>query len=393
MSLECSDTTFRDRRAICLQSDSFQAVTMTGCGHLASLRIPDVDVNPLWEPPWPLIEPGDFDPDKHLDVYGPGEGRLLASLAGHNLCLNHFGDLTETEETAHGYYHGEAPNLPWTVFEQKADADEAKLDYGLDLPDAQMRFRRILRIRPGESTLYLSERTTNLKRTDAPFCCQQHVTLGPPFVEGGVSQLDLPARKGQTGSASLGSTDPLAPDQPYAWPDAPKRAGGTRDLRVYPEERCAFGATALLEPDEEGCGFTAVSNPRLGLLLVYVFPREAFPWTSLWFEHKASDFLPYNGKTTTWGVEFGSVAQPVKLMETLTAGPLLGAPRFGTLPARHTIEINYQALLLKVPADWQGVERIEHRDGETIAWETGSNRDVTTPSDWRISTTTAPSTP
>ena len=162
---------------------------------------------------------------------------------------------------------------------------------------------------------------------------------------------------------------------------------------IFSPKACAFGATALLEPDEEGCGFTAVSNPRLGLLLVYVFPREAFPWTSLWFEHKASDFLPYNGKTTTWGVEFGSVAQPVKLMETLTAGPLLGAPRFGTLPARHTIEINYQALLLKVPADWQGVERIEHRDGETIAWETGSNRDVTTPSDWRISTTTAPSTP
>ena len=58
MSLDCRNTTFRDRQAVCLESDSFQVVTMTGCGHLASLRIPDVDVNPLWEPPWPLIEPG-----------------------------------------------------------------------------------------------------------------------------------------------------------------------------------------------------------------------------------------------------------------------------------------------------------------------------------------------
>ena len=158
---------------------------------------------------------------------------------------------------------------------------------------------------------------------------------------------------------------------------------------MYPKERCTYGATALSEPDDEH-GFIAVSNPRLGLLLIYVFPREIFPWTSLWFEHKASDFPPYNGKTTTWGVEFGSVAQPVKLIETLTAGPLLGAPRFGTLPAKHTIEVTYQAQLLKIPADWQGVKRIEHRGGETVAWETGSNRSVTTPSDWQISTRTSP---
>ncbi|MBQ40843.1 MAG: hypothetical protein CME15_00140 [Gemmatimonadetes bacterium] len=389
MSLECSDTTFRDRRAIRLQSDSFQVVTTTGCGHLASLRIPDVDVNPLWEPPWPGIEPEDYDPDKHLDVYGPGEGRLLASLTGHSLCLNHFGDLTEAEEEAKGYYHGEASNLPWTVFEQQADETEAKLDYGLELPDAQLRFRRTLRIRPGESTLYISERTTSLKRSDAPFCCQQHVTLGPPFVEGGVSRLDLPARRGQTSPTTVDSSDPLAADQPYTWPNAPLRAGGTLDLRMYPKERCTYGATTLSEPDDEH-GFTAVSNPRLGLLLIYVFPREIFPWTSLWFEHEASDFPPYNAKTTTWGVEFGSVAQPVKLIETLTAGPLLGAPRFGTLPARHTIEVTYQAQLLKIPADWQGVKRIEHRGGETVAWETGSNRSVTTPSDWQISTRTSP---
>ena len=391
LSLACRNTTFRDRQAVCLESDSFQVVTMTGCGHLASLRIPDVDVNPLWEPPWPLIEPGEFDADKHLERYGPGEGRLLASLAGHNLCLNHFGDLTETEEAAQGYYHGEASNLPWTVFEQGVDAAEAKLDYGLDLTDAQMRFRRILRIRPGESTLYLSERTTNLRRSDAPFCCQQHVTMGPPFVEGGVSRLDLPAQRGQTSSIGLGGTDPLEPDQPYVWPHAPLQGGGTHDLRLYPEEHRAFSATALMEPDEQGHAFTAVSNPRLGLLLVYVFPRKIFPWTNLWYEHRASDFPPYNSETTTWGVEFGSVAQAVKLMETLTAGPLLDTPRFGTAPARHTIEVNYQALLMKIPADWQGVERVEHRDGEAVAWERGSDRCVATPSDWQISTTTSAS--
>jgi len=389
MSLECSAITFRDRQAIRLQSDSFQVVTTTGCGHLASLRIPDVDVNPLWEPPWPGIEPGDYDPDKHLDIYGPGEGRLLASLVGHNLCLNHFGDLTEQEEEAKGYYHGEASNLPWTVFEQGADAAEARLDYGLDLPDAQLQFRRVLRIRPGESTLYIKESTTNLKRSDTPFCCQQHVTLGPPFVEGGVSRLDLPARRGHTYPAALDGNDLLTPDRPYSWPDAPLQAGATLNLGLYPEDRCSYGASVLLEPEEEHA-FTAVSNPKLGLLLVYLFPHQVFPWTSLWCEHEGLEILPYNGRTTTWGVEFGSVPMAVKLIQTLTAGPLFGVPRFGTLPARHAIEVNYQAQLLKIPADWQGVERIEYRNGETIAWENGSGRSARTPSDWQVSTQTSP---
>ena len=127
MPLKCSPTTFRDRKAICLESDTLQVITLTGCGHLASVRIPDVDVNPMWEPPWAGIEPEDWDLDKHVPIYGPGEGRLLASLAGHSLCLNHFGDLTEAEIEANGYFHGEASNLPWTVFDQRAEDGEARL--------------------------------------------------------------------------------------------------------------------------------------------------------------------------------------------------------------------------------------------------------------------------
>ena len=60
------------------------------------------------------------------------------------------------------------------------------------------------------------------------------------------------------------------------------------------------------------------------------------------------------------------------------------------LPALHTIDINYQAHMIKIPADWQGVSRIEHDNGETIAWETGSDRSARTPSEWAVSTQTSP---
>jgi hypothetical protein len=210
-----------------------------------------------------------------------------------------------------------------------------------------------------------------------------------PSASGRCSILDLPARTGHTYPAVGDGSELLTPDLSYSWPDAPLQAGGTLDLRLFPEQRYGYGVSVLLEPEEEHA-FTAVSNPKLGLLLVYVFPRQAFPWTSLWCEHEALEILPYSGRTTTWGVEFGSVAMTLKLRDKLTAAPLLGVPSFGILPARHTIDIDYQAQLLRIPADWQGVERIEHRDGETVAWERGSKRSAITPSDWQVSTRTSP---
>jgi O-antigen ligase len=48
----------------------------------------------------------------------------------------------------------------------------------------------------------------------------------------------------------------------------------------------------------------------LGLLLAYVFPSETFPWAALWYERGGSAEAPYNGRTTAWGIEFGTCALP-----------------------------------------------------------------------------------
>ena len=82
------------------------------------------------------------------------------------------------------------------------------------------------------------------------------------------------------------------------------------------------------------------------------------------------------------------MAQAIGFMENLTAGPLLGHPRCGILPALHTIEINYQAHMIQIPADWRGVARIEHDSDELVAWEVESDRSARTPCDWLVSTQT-----
>ena len=91
--LSCENYSFRGRRAIRLANDLIEVLLLLGGGHVARMSFLDLNLNPLWEPPWATMEPEEYDPKRNPE-YGPSEGRLLASLAGHSLCLDHFGDLS-----------------------------------------------------------------------------------------------------------------------------------------------------------------------------------------------------------------------------------------------------------------------------------------------------------
>src|SRR5437870_3018560 len=181
-TMKTEETTFRGRRAIRLSNGQVELVALPGGGHIAELRLADSPINPLWQPHWNTIEPDAYDPARHPE-YGVAEGKLLASIAGHTLCLNHFGELSVAELAAQGYEHGEAANLPWHVMEHGADGDAAWIVYGLDLPEAGMHFERTITLRRRERVAHVEEEVTNLRRTDSPLAYQQHVTLGAPFVE------------------------------------------------------------------------------------------------------------------------------------------------------------------------------------------------------------------
>jgi len=369
--MDAQETTFRGRRAIRLGNDLLDLVMLPGGGHVASLRLHDSPVNPLWEPHWATIEPEQYDAARHPE-YGRTEGKLLASIAGHMLCLNHFGELSDAELAADGYEHGEAPNLPWTVDDFGADRQSARLCCGVDLPEAGMHFQRTISMRSGEARVRFEEEVTNLRRSDSPLAYQQHVTIGAPFLEPGVTRLDLPGTQAHTFPRSSGAADPLPPDTSFTWPDAP----GAGRLDVFPralplEAVC----TVALEPQDD-LGYVAVSNPRLGLLLAYVFPVETYPWAALWYENQGIADAPYGGRTLAWGLEFGTAALQVGRIEMLAAGPLFGRRRFGVLSARETLRTTYEALLQPIPSDWAGVARIERTDKGLIVVERGAGRQL-----------------
>jgi hypothetical protein len=236
-----------------------------------------------------------------------------------------------------------------------------------------MRFRRAITLRHDAPVAHFTEEVENLYRSDSPLSYEQHVTLGPPFVEPGVTRLDLPGRRAHSYPQSFGDIDPLTPGLEFTWPDGP----GLSRLDVFPEHRplCAVCTVAREPGDQEG--FVAISNRRLGLLLAYVFPSDTFPWTSLWYENGGLAYAPYDGKTVAWGVEFGTSPFPEGRIARLSAGPLLGRPRFGVLPARTTLRTSYDAMLAAIPSDWRGVAGISKVGGYFVITERDQGREFT----------------
>ena len=82
---------FNGRRAAVLENAALRVTVLEGGGHIASILDKASGVSPLWIPPWPSIEPSAYEPGVHGSYGTSVEARLLASLMGHNLCLDVFG--------------------------------------------------------------------------------------------------------------------------------------------------------------------------------------------------------------------------------------------------------------------------------------------------------------
>ncbi|MBI3695134.1 MAG: hypothetical protein HY238_09900 [Acidobacteria bacterium] len=111
-----TEPTFRGRRAWQLDNDKLRVTVLTGGGHIAELVLKNPpngkEVNPLWIPPWPSIEPSAYDREKHGSIYGTdSEAPTLSGIMGHNVCFDYWGAPSEAEFKAGLSYHGEVSTL------------------------------------------------------------------------------------------------------------------------------------------------------------------------------------------------------------------------------------------------------------------------------------------
>lgn len=345
-----------NRRVWLLDNDCITIGIMPGGGHICTLLHKDVPgLNPLWQPHWPQIEPWHYA--RH-DGAPFGNSKLLASIAGHNLCLAGFGVPSEEEQRAGLDCHYEAPVARWQLVARRLTAHSVRLVVRAVLPAAQMRITRTLHTRRGSCVIHVTETLENLARRDVPFTMCQHVSIGAPFLEKGVTLFDMPATKGHTFPGKFGRVQRLKPDTAFVWPNGPG-VHGTVDLRMISAAQRVSSdfTTQLMNPRMEHAWFSAV-NPRRGLLLAYVWRREDYPWVGNWEENHCRTQAPWDGKELVRGMEFANTPFPDSVRNAVDRGTFHGQRTYAWLPARVTRTYRYAIILQPVTRACRGVRSI-----------------------------------
>jgi hypothetical protein len=190
----------------------------------------------------------------------------------------------------------------------------------------------------------------------------------------------MPATLAKVNQASYSDAMMIVPDAEFQWPHAPLQDGGFHDLRTTPDG-CYLRYTAqLLDPRRE-IGYTAIANPRAGLLLVYVFRRADFPWVGNWEERFYLKTAPWVGKTFCRGIEFSSTPLAIPKRQTIAQGPLFNESTYRWLPALSETKVSYLTLLVDIPSDFKGVEEVSVEDSQIVLRESGNARTYSVPAD------------
>jgi hypothetical protein len=328
--------THRGRSAASIENDQVRVTVLREGGHIAEILHKASGVNPLWTPPWPSIEPSTYRPELHPE-YGSGhEAKLLSGIMGHNLCLDIFGGPSEEEAAAGFGVHGEGSVAPYEI-----QQNGSRLVMSSCFPLAQIRFERTIELHGG--TVQVLEAFESVAAFDRPIAWTQHVTLGPPFLECGVTQFRTSATRSKVYEGPFGTADYLEPGACFDWPMAPRIGGGVVDLSVFTGAASSSAFTAhLMDVDREDAFFTAF-NPGLRLSFGYSWKRTDFPWLGIWEENRCREHAPWNGRTITRGMEFGVSPMAESRRRMVERGSMFGVPGYRWLSARARIEATYSA--------------------------------------------------
>jgi hypothetical protein len=356
--MKIKKTVYSGRKAWELDNDAVVLTMTEGGGHIASLVLKEKPgLNPLWVPIWKSLELWNYKPAKHRAQY---ELKLLAAIRGHNLCLGWFGDASADEKKQGLETHGEAPVARWKQEGKRATKNSLSLTCSCLLPVSQMKFVRTLTTRKNSGVIDVREEIQSLSKRDLPFTICQHVTLGPPFLEKGVTLVDAPATKSHTFPGTFSPSQRLKSDKAFVWPKAPGSNGKTVDLRMIGKEYKATSdfATQFMDQKKDAAWFSAI-NPKQGLMVAYVWKPSDFPWLGIWEENFGRKQKPWAGKSLTRGMEFANTPFPVGLRKAVNMGRFHDHPTFGWLPAKGKVAFEYSIILAAVPTNTKGTKNIE----------------------------------
>ena len=352
---------FQGNPALILSNGVVELTVLPLGGVFAAVTLRDdpETVNPLWDA---------LRADREA-------GRPLRNngVLGHFACVDGFGPASSQEAKAGMPMHGEAHTLPWSTVSAGRTGKRTQLVQTVLLPRAQQNLTRTIEIADGENVIAVQSRLENLLHFDRPISWAEHGTIGSPFLEPGVTVVDISANRAITrpDRKSLeGLKNRLAAGKEFQWPMAPLEGGGEVDLRAAPAKPNSIDHTGHLHAPNQRLAFVTALHPGKRLLLGYVFRRAEFPWLQTW------EFYPPQGVRAR-GLEFGTQAFDRPRRDVITQNRLFGELLYRWLPARSSIEARFLMFWVRTPEGFLGVDDMEFGNGELKLKDARSGQTIT----------------
>lgn len=336
--LAAAATQFTGRPAWMIDTPHLRVTVLRGGGHVAEITLKSTGaVNPLWVQPGRTMDPSQFNAARDAQTYGGGSAaKLMSGLSGHSLCFPYWGNPSAAEERAGMTFHGETGIADW----KQTGSGGNWLELAAELPESRTHFLRRLTV--SGTVLWFDETATNEAAWDRPVGWCEHVTIGAPFLERGVTIFTASAVRGRP----LGSGD----SSQQRWPDGQEN-GNKIDLSTV--RRAIAGGEVnnyQVDPKRE-IGYFAAFNPKLSLVFGYVFRRAEFPWLNVWES--------YTPQLFTRGMEFSNTPVHGTARALMGTPTLWNVPTFEWLNARGSIHKRYAAFSTSVPKNFRGVQDVQ----------------------------------
>ena len=352
--------TFEGYPAVVLSSSKLELTIMTKGSTLANLTLADdgEKLSPLWNPmrmARELGRPVKFDGG-----------------AGHFVCVDGFGPSSAEERAAGLPGHGEAHTEIFAVHSERQNSSTA-VTLTAKLPIVQEAFTRTFRVIDGENVVYVESELENLLGFDRPVNWAEHATIGSPFLEPGVTVVDVSGSRSQTrpypSTANGDIQRRLTSGQDFTWPLAPGLDGTKIDLRRTPEHPHFLDhAVTLLDPGRELEWVTAI-NPKKRLIIGYVFKRADYPWLQYW------GYYPPTQKMAR-GMEFGTQPYDVPRREAISAGAMFDTPTYRWLPAKSKIRTRFLLFYAHIPEGFNKVDDVTMEHGQIVIADHSTKQQV-----------------
>ncbi len=289
---------------------------------------------------------------------------------GHFIALDGFGTPSDEEKAAGMPFHGEAGRERFKVLSATGSGPIHSLVLQASLPLAAETLTRTLETVDGENIVSVSNELQSALAIDRPISWAEHVTVGPPFLEGGSLAVDLSGTNCRVRARRPGQRPGrLIPLRDFKWPMAPAESGGDINLRLVPANTSALDlATCQMDPTRR-LAFVTALQLETRLLLGYVFQREQYPWVMSWMNYTGDD-------RAARGMEFATQPFDVSHRETVDMGPLFGTPVFRWLPAKSKISSRFLLFYTAVPDGFSRVDNVTLEAHKLIIEDAASGKRI-----------------